>query len=116
MTLACSGLPFLTNNGLVNAHKKTSDNVVAEVCFRLLFVDVKPLHLKLQFSFQFKSKRKLGGPELLKSYVKVLETEMDDQLYVFRAKNNDKIKATKTIALAIIGTAATLIAYLILLL
>lgn len=71
---------------------------------------VQPQHLqsKSQFLFQFKNTRKMGGDELLNSYVNVLKTEMDEQFYIFRAKNNEKFRATLIIVGTIISLAPTL--------
>lgn len=82
----------------------------------LSYVQQQHLQSKLQFSFQFKNTRKMGGDELLNFYVKVLKTEIDDQFHIFRAKNNEKFRATLIIVGTIISLAPTLmliLAYLI---
>lgn len=78
-----------------------------------LFFVVEHLQFELQFSFQFKNTRKLGGEDLLNEKVEVLRTEIADQFHVFRAKNDKKFRATWAIVCGILSTAATILGILL---
>lgn len=78
---------------LEKVHFNMTEKVVHEVCLHLSYFVVEHLQFKLQFSLQFKNKRKFGGKDLLNEKVKFLETEIADQFHIFRANNNEKLLA-----------------------